>query len=156
MSRGDEIDGGPDVDTRTGTAVSEASTRRIVIGTAAGVVCLLAVAASLFLFGRDGGESSATTLSGSTTTQVVDLPPPRPQGVTVVRGGGDGEEVVVAWQAVGEPNSGMSYQVRQQNPSGQVVNSDAPVGHDPGSQPRRATVLRRHRDHPRRPDLQRE
>jgi serine/threonine-protein kinase PknK len=124
VSRGDEVHGGPDVDTRTGAAVSEASTRRIVIGTAAGVVCLLAVAGSLLFFGRDGGGGSETTLPGPTTTQDLGFPPPRPQGVTVVRGTGDGE-VVVAWQAVDEPDRGISYQVRQQNPSGQVVNTDA-------------------------------
>ena len=62
---------------------------------------------------------------GPTTTQVVGLPPPTPQGVTVARGAGDGEQVVVAWQAVGEPDSGITYQVRQQNPSGPVRNTDA-------------------------------
>jgi hypothetical protein len=113
-------------DTRTGAAVSEASTRRIVIGTAAGVVCLLAVAASLLVFGRGGGgRGDETTVPGPTTTQDLGLPPPRPQGVTVTRGAGDGEQVVVAWQAVGEPDSGITYQVRQQNPSGPVRNTDA-------------------------------
>jgi serine/threonine-protein kinase PknK len=112
-------------DTRTGAAVSEASTRRIVIGTAAGVVCLLAVAASLFFFGRGGDGGSESTVPGPTTTQRVELPPPTPQGVTVARGAGDGEQVVVAWQAVGEPDSGITYQVRQQNPSGPARNTDA-------------------------------
>ena len=115
-----------EVEPPTGAAVSEASTRRIVIGTAAGVVCLLAVAASLLVFGRDGGGGGGeTTVLGPTTTQVVGLPPPTPQGVTVARGAGDGEEVVVAWQAVGEPDSGITYQVRQQNPSGPTRNTDA-------------------------------
>ena len=103
---------------------SEASTRRIVIGTAAGVVCLLAVAASLFVFGRGGGDGSETTLPGPTTTQVVGLPPATPQGVTVVRGPGRrtgrGRR-----QAVGEPDSGITYQVRQENPSGPAMNTDA-------------------------------
>jgi hypothetical protein len=113
-----------DVDHSTGVAPHEASTRRIVIGTVAGVVCLLAVAASLLVFGRGGDSGGDTTVLGSTTTQVVGLPPPTPQGVTVARGAG-GEGVVVAWQAVGEPDSGVTYQVRQQNPSGRVVNTDA-------------------------------
>ncbi len=95
------------------------------IGTAAGVVCLLVVAASLFFFGRGGGsDGGETTVPGPTTTQVVGLPPPTPQGVTVARGAGDGEQVVVAWQAVGEPDSGITYQVRQENPSGPVMNTD--------------------------------
>ena len=113
-----------DVDHSTGVASHEASTRRIVIGTVAGVVCLLAVAASLLVFGRGGGSGGDTTVPGPTTTQVVGLPPPTPQGVTVVRGAG-GERVVVAWQAVGEPDSGVTYQVRQQNPTGPVLNTDA-------------------------------
>ena len=113
-----------EVDHSTGVASHEASTRRIVIGTVAGVVCLLAVAASLLVFGRGGGSGGDTTVPGPTTTQVVGLPPPTPQGVTVVRGAG-GERVVVAWQAVGEPDSGVTYQVRQQNPTGPVLNTDA-------------------------------
>jgi hypothetical protein len=114
-----------DVDQSTDVAPHEASTRRIVIGTVAGVVCLLVVAASLLVFGRGGGDSGGdTTVPGSTTTQVVGLPPPTPQGVTVARGAG-GEGVVVAWQAVGEPDSGVTYQVRQQNPTGPVLNTDA-------------------------------
>jgi Protein kinase domain len=111
-------------DVTTGAPPHEASTRRVVIGTVAGVVCLLAVAASLLVFDRGGDGGSDTTVPGPTTTQVVGLPPPTPQGVTVVRSAG-GEGVVVAWQAVGEPGTGVTYQVRQQNPSGPVVNTDA-------------------------------
>jgi hypothetical protein len=105
----------------------DASTRRVVLGTAAGVVCLLAVAASLLLFGRGGDDDDGgpTTVAGPTTIPVVGLPPPTPQGVTVVRGSGAAEQVVVAWQAVGEPDSGISYQVRQESPSGPVQNTDA-------------------------------
>jgi hypothetical protein len=113
-----------DGDASTGVAPHQTSTRRIVLGTVAGVVCLLAVAGSLFLFGRGGGGGGATTIPVPTTTQVVDLPPPTPHGVTVARapnGGG----VVVAWQPVDEPGTGVTYQVRQQNPSGHVVNTDA-------------------------------
>jgi hypothetical protein len=103
----------------------DASTRRVVIGTVAGVLCLLAVAASLLLFGRGGGDDGGpTTVAGPTTIPVVGLPPPTPQGVTVVRGSGAAEEVVVAWQAVGEPDSGITYQVRQQNPAAPAVNVD--------------------------------
>jgi serine/threonine protein kinase len=122
VPRADEVHG-REGDTHTGAAVSEASTRRIVIGTAAGVVCLLAVAASLFLFGRDGGSGSETTVPGPTITQDLGLPPPTPQGVTVSRGAGDSEQVTVAWQAVDEPGRGISYQVRQQNPSGAAINT---------------------------------
>jgi hypothetical protein len=113
-----------DVDPSTAVAPHEASTRRIVVGTVAGVVCLLAVAASLLVFGRGGGSGGDTTVPGPTTTQFLGLPPPTPQGVTVVRNAG-GDRVVVAWQAVGEPDSGVTYQVRQQNPSGPVRNTDA-------------------------------
>jgi hypothetical protein len=112
-----------DVDHST-VAPHEASTRRIVLGTIAGVVCLLAVAASLLVFGRGGDGGGDTTVPGPTTTQVVGLPPPTPQGVTVVRAAG-GDRVVVAWQAVGEPDTGVTYQVRQQNPPGPVRNTDA-------------------------------
>jgi serine/threonine protein kinase len=113
-----------DVDHSTAAAPHEASTRRIVLGTVAGVVCLLAVAASLLVFGRGGDSGGDTTIPGSTTTQVVGLPPPTPQGVTVARAA-EGEAVVVAWQAVGEPDSGVTYQVRQQNPAGPAVNTEA-------------------------------
>jgi hypothetical protein len=107
------------------TPPRDASTRRVVIGTVAGVLCLLAVAASLLLFGRGGGDDGGpTTVAGPTTIPVVGLPPPTPQGVTVVRGSGAAEEVVVAWQAVGEPDSGITYQVRQQNPAAPAVNVD--------------------------------
>jgi hypothetical protein len=113
-----------EVELPTGARSSEASTRRVVVGTVAGVVCLLAVAASLLVFSRGGDGGGETTLPGPTTTQVVGLPPPTPQGVTVVRSA-QGEGVVVAWQAVGEADSGVTYQVRQENPSGPVVNTDA-------------------------------
>jgi hypothetical protein len=133
---GDEADGDADGHTVTvGRAVvppdehdgrtvsSEASTRRVVIGTVAGVVCLLAVAASLLVFGRRGGDGgSGTTVLGPTTTQVVGLPPPTPQGVSVRRNA-EGESVVVAWQAVAEPGTGFTYQVRQENPAGPAVNT---------------------------------
>ena len=96
------------------------------IGTAAGVVCLLAVAAVLLVFGRGDDSGGDATVPVPTTTQVVGLPPPTPQGG--VRGTrrprAGGERVVVAWQAVGEPDSGVTYQVRQQNPTGPVVNTD--------------------------------
>jgi hypothetical protein len=132
---GDEADGDADGHTVTvGRAVvppdehdgrtvsSEASTRRVVIGTTAGVVCLLAVAASLLVFGRGGDGGSGTTVLGPTTTQVVGLPPPTPQGVSVRRNA-EGESVVVAWQAVAEPGTGFTYQVRQENPAGPAVNT---------------------------------
>ena len=69
--RADERDGG------------EATTRRVVLGTVAGVVCLLAVAVSLLVFGRGGGDGSSPTTTGPTTTQLIELKPPQPQGVTV-------------------------------------------------------------------------
>ena len=133
---GDEVDGGADGHTVTvGRAVvppdehdtrpvsSEASTRRVVIGTVAGVVCLLAVAVSLLVFGRRGGDGgSGTTVLGPTTTQSLGLPPPAPQGVSVQRSD-EGESVVVAWRPVDEPGTVFTYQVRQQNPSGPAVNT---------------------------------
>jgi hypothetical protein len=113
----------PPAEHETRTVSSEVSTRRVVIGTVAGVVCLLAVAASLLVFGRDGGDGgSGTTVVGPTTTQFVGLPPPTPQGVSVRRNP-EGESVVVAWQAVAEPGAGFTYQVRQENPSGRAVNT---------------------------------
>jgi hypothetical protein len=109
-------------DLSTAAPMGDASTRRIVIGTVAAVVCLLAVAATLLVFGRGGDDDGGgTTVPGPTTTQLVGLPPPTPQGITVRRG--EGEQVVVAWQPVGEPDSGFTYQVRQVNPSGPVQNT---------------------------------
>jgi hypothetical protein len=107
----------------TRTVASEASTRRVVIGTVAGVVCLLAVAASLLVFGRNAGDGGGgTTVVGPTTTQDLGLAPPPPQGVSVQRSA-EGESVVVAWRPVAEQGTGFTYQVRQQNPSAPAVNT---------------------------------
>jgi len=84
------------------------STRRVVIGTVAGVVCLLAVAISLLVFGRSGGDT-ATTVPPS-VTQVLDVRPAAPQGVTLTQGS-DAHQLVVSWQAVGDGSQDMRYQV---------------------------------------------
>ena len=110
-------------DEPTGAGGSEATTRRVVLGTVAGVVCLLAVAVSLLVFGRGGGDGSPTTTSGPTTTQLLQLKPPRPQGVTVVPATEAGT-VVVAWEAVGEADDGIRYQVRPQTDDAPPQNTD--------------------------------
>ncbi|MET0580069.1 MAG: hypothetical protein ABW122_15540, partial [Ilumatobacteraceae bacterium] len=114
-------------DAGTDTAAHEpssTSTRRVVLGTVAGVACLLAVGASLLLLGRGGDdESGATTTFGPTTTQLLEIRPPAPQGVTVAPGAEPGA-VVVAWQAVGEPGDGTRYQVRPQTSDMSPQNTD--------------------------------
>ena len=102
---------------------SEATARRVVLGTVAGVVCLLAVAVSLLVFGRGGGDGSSSTTTGPTTTQLIGLKPPQPQGVTVAPAAEPGS-VVVAWQAVGEPGDGTRYQVRPQTDGTPPQNTD--------------------------------
>jgi serine/threonine protein kinase len=84
------------------------TTRRVVLGTVAAVVCLLAVALSLLLFGRD--EADAPDDTTPVVSQVVDIPPPAPQNVTVAPAA-EGQ-VVVAWQAVGDGSVEMRYQVQ--------------------------------------------
>jgi hypothetical protein len=110
-------------DEPTGDGGSDVSMRRVVLGTAAGVVCLLAVAVSLLVFGRDGDDGSPPTSTGPPTTQLLQLKPPRPQGVTVVPAAEAGT-VVIAWEAVGEPGDGIRYQVRPQTDDVPPQNTD--------------------------------
>ncbi len=102
---------------------AEATTRRVVLGTAAGVVCLLAVAVSLLVFGRGGDDDATTPSTGPVTTQVLQFKPPPPQGVTVLAASEPGT-VVVAWNAVGEPGDGIRYQVRPQTAGMQPQNTE--------------------------------
>ena len=81
------------------------------------------MAVSLLVFGRGGGEGSTATTTGPTTTQLIELKPPRPQGVTVAPAAEPGT-VVVAWQAVGEPGDGIRYQVRPQTDDAPPQNTD--------------------------------
>ena len=85
------------------------TTRRVVLGTIAGVVCLLAVALSLLVFGSDDPAEPEQT--SPVVTQVVDIPPPAPQNVTVAAAAAE-NQVVVAWQAVGDGSVEMRYQVQ--------------------------------------------
>lgn len=85
------------------------TTRRVVLGTVAGVVCLLAVALSLLLFGRE--EADAPDDTTPVVSQVVDIPPPAPQSVTVAPAAVE-NQVVVAWQAVGDGSVEVRYQVQ--------------------------------------------
>ena len=78
------------------------------LGTVAAVVCLLVVALSLLLFGREEADAPDETVP--VASQVVDIPPPPPQNVTVAPAA-TGEQVVVAWQAVGDGSVEMRYQV---------------------------------------------
>jgi hypothetical protein len=106
-------------------APPEASNRRVVIGTVAGVVALLLVAGAVLLFGGgDGnGDDDDPPLTAPGTTQLLDFDPPAPQGVTVVAGE-QPTQVVVSWQAVGEPGDGTEYQVRPQTGDASPVNTE--------------------------------
>jgi serine/threonine protein kinase len=110
-------------DSTTTSATSDHSTRRIVIGTVAGVVALLAVAISLLVFGRGGDDTTSTTVA-TPTTQILDVRPPAPQGVTVTQGTTD-RQVVVSWPAVGDGSQDIHYQVRPETPGMQAQNTTA-------------------------------
>jgi len=86
------------------------STRRVVIGTVAGVVCLLAVAISLLVFGRGSDDDASSTTVRPPATQILEVRPPAPTGVVVTRGT-DQRQVVVSWSAVGDGSQDIQYQV---------------------------------------------
>jgi serine/threonine protein kinase len=100
----------PSEDTTT-AAHDGHSTRRVVIGTVAGVVCLLAVAVSLLVFGRGGDDDTSPTTVHPPATQILEVRPPAPQGVTVTHGTGD-RQLVVSWTAVGDGSQDIQYQVQ--------------------------------------------
>jgi hypothetical protein len=87
------------------------STRRIVIGTVAGVACLLAVAISLLVFSRSDDDDSSSTTVRPPATQILEVRPPAPTGVTVTPGTAE-RQVVVSWTAVGDGSQGIQYQVQ--------------------------------------------
>ena len=89
----------------------------------AAVVCLLVVALSLLLFGRDDADAPDDTVP--VVSQVVDIPPPAPQNVTVAPAAAE-NQVVVAWEAVGDGSVEMRYQVQPETT---------------GMQPQRTTAL---------------
>ena len=102
----------------------EATTRRIVLGTVAGVVCLLRggrLAARVRprrrrrIADRRRRARRRPSCSSSSRRQ--------PQGVTVVPAAEPGT-VVVAWQAVGEAGDGIRYQVRPQTDDAPPQNTD--------------------------------
>jgi hypothetical protein len=78
-----------------------AGSRRLVLGTAAAVVALLAVLALLWFVGRaDDDQASSTTVpGGATVPDVFFAAVPVPTGVAVTPGDAEGQ-VVVTWQAV--------------------------------------------------------
>ena len=102
------------------------STRRVVIGTVAGVVALLAVAVSLLLFGRGGDGSSASTTVAPPPTQIVEIRPPAPQDV-IVTSGTDERQVVVSWSPVGDGSQDMRYVVAPETPGLAAQRVDAPT-----------------------------
>lgn len=90
------------------------STKRLVVGTIAAVVCLLAVAGSLVWFSGgddDEGDSSPTTLPGSDTIPEIGLGPLTPQGVSVTPGPPDSNTVVVVWAQAPEADQIDHFQV---------------------------------------------
>ena len=87
------------------------STRRIVIGTVAGVACLLAVAISLLVFSRSSDDDSSETTVQPPATQILAVRPPAPTGVAVTPGTA-ARQVVVSWAAVGDGSQDIQYQVQ--------------------------------------------
>ena len=112
-----------DIEAPAADGGSDATMRRVVLGTVAGVVCLLAVAVSLLVFGRRGDDEDTTGSTAPSTTQLLQFRPSQPQGVTVLPAAEPGT-VVVAWQAVGEPGDGIRYQVRPETAGLQPQNTD--------------------------------
>lgn len=106
-------------DDPTDAEPSGASTKRIVLGTVAAVVCLLLMVGALVLFGGGDGDSRPTTTSGSSGTipQVV-LGPATPVGVFAVRT--PDEDVVVSWEQPEDVGAIDRYQVVRQD-GGEVV-----------------------------------
>ena len=90
------------------------NTRRIVIGTAAGIVGLLVIALSVFLLGQQGDDDTPAASTAPASTQVLPLRLPAPQDVTV-SAVADQAQVAVRWSAVGAPDTGITYQVEPQN-----------------------------------------
>lgn len=122
------------------TREEHTSTRRVVLGTAAGVVCLLAVAVSLLVFGR--GEDAAPPTTQPGPPQTLDIPVPAPQNVTVAPTAQD-NQVVVAWQAVGDGSVPFQYQVRPKTTDMRPKNTDelsVTFDIEPGSRPCFAVV----------------
>jgi hypothetical protein len=111
------------------------TTRRVVLGTVAAVVCLLAVALSLLLFGREEVDAPDATVPAA--SQVVDIPPPAPQNVTVAPAAA-GDQVVVAWEAVGDGSVEMRYQVAPETsdaPPQRTTELSATFAIEPGTEP---------------------
>ncbi len=98
----------PTRETTSSSRGEHATTRRVVLGTAAAVVCLLAVAVSVLVFGRE--DAAAPDDTAPPVSQLVDIPPPAPQNVTVAPAAAT-DQVVVAWQAVGDGSEEIEYQV---------------------------------------------
>lgn len=94
-------------------SADRATTRRIVLGTAAGIVCLLAIAVGLLVFSRDDDEPTQSTQP--IDTQVVEIPLSAPGGVTVMPAGPE-NQVLVGWSAVGDGSVDVEYQVVPETP----------------------------------------
>jgi len=100
------------------------STRRIVLGTVAAVVCLLAVAGALLLFGQASGDDTDDTVAdtGSAAPVIVPIGPPPPEGLTAAPSA-DRQSVTVAWEPPTDPSRIAKYQVVRQD-TGEVVETD--------------------------------
>ena len=94
------------------------------LGTAAAVVCLLAVAGALLFFGRSSGDETDDTVppTGSAAPVIVPIGPPTPEGLTAAPSA-DGQSVTVAWQPPPDPSRIAKYQVVRQD-TGEVVETD--------------------------------
>jgi serine/threonine protein kinase len=108
----------------TSTRSGSHSTRRVVLGTVAGVVALLAVAVSLLVFGRGGDGPSAATTVPQPTPQLLDIRPPAPTEVAVATPGTDPLQVVVTWTPGGD-EPGLRYVVTPETPGLEAQRVDA-------------------------------
>ena len=129
------------------------STRRVVLGTVAAVVCLLAVAVSLLLFGRGGDDDDDDDRRPApTTTQLLQSGRRRRRASPSLPAAEPGP-VVVAWQAVGEPATGCATRSARRPPTLQPQNTDRADAHVRRHRRRRPALLHRRRHHRRRPHL---
>ena len=125
------------------------------IGTAAGIIGLLAIALSVFLLGRGGDDDTPAASTAPASTQVLPLRLPAPQDVTV-SAVPDQAQVVVRWSAVGAPGHGHHVPGRAAERRAAAATDRAARG-DLRRRPAGArTLLPRRRHQRRRPDRRRE
>lgn len=78
---------------------SHPSTRRVLVGTVAALVCLVAIAAALLLFADDGEAPDTPSTTNTFVPEAPMIRPPAPEGVTVVV---SDRTIRVSWNAPAE------------------------------------------------------